>query len=163
MSSFEPIELPSGRKEPTPTLTPKMKRSVWMMSAILAIVMSGVTQVVTLVKGCQTADVAESSKQATATVDAKVGVLEKSTGKATEELASRDSPQVAALNALIVRMELLERLVLTESSVRGAAAYRAKKKPDLNPVKTPAKVPAVTAEPPPPAATTVSPEGETPQ
>jgi hypothetical protein len=161
MSSFEPIDLSSGRKEPATTLTPKMKRSIWMMSAILALVMSGVTQVVTLVKGCQATDVAESSKKATETVDARVEGLQKSTGRVTEELASRDSPQVDALNALIVRMGLLERLVLAESSVRGAAAYRAKKKPELKPVKSPAKVSAVTAEPP--ATMTVPPEGEAPQ
>jgi hypothetical protein len=64
--------------------------------------------------------------------------------KRDAEKAVVDAAQTTATNDLTTRLALLERLVLQESSVRGAAAYRARKKPPL-----PAPVPAPAKAPPP--------------
>lgn len=101
-------------------------------------------------KAVKAEDTAISAKE-TVTVAAEKTEAE---GDASyEALRAREAESVAervklakATNDLIQRVTLLERLVLSESSVKGVAAYRAKKKPKLDPV-VPRPAPPLPATP----------------
>lgn len=145
---YEPIDLPKtpeGRSK-SETIGPQSRRMLGLASAIIALALTAIGQTIALVKGCRAEDVAQSSQQETKKVGEKVKRLTNSSNEAAEEIVSRDDPQVRLLNALVHRMTLLERLVLSEASNKGAQSYRAKKKTELKPIPLPEKAPSIESE-----------------
>lgn len=101
----------------------------------MALAVTGIGQTVALVKGCRAEELALANKQATAAVVVKVESLKKSSSVAEQESENTDDPQTRTINNLIQRFNILERLVLTESSSKGVTNYKAKKKPELKPIE----------------------------
>ncbi len=137
---FEPIEFPvSERKKNPPTISPGVRRTVWLISAIVAIALSGVAQTVALVKGCRAEDVGVSAKADSAAVEQKVTELGVAVRGADIELASRNPPQVGSLNAVVMRLLILEKLCLSSAGPAAVKTYRAKKKeqPELKVIEVP--------------------------
>jgi hypothetical protein len=154
----EPIELPEhpaslnrkGRSK-QPTISPRAKRWVWIASAVIAMVLSGVAQTVALVKGCRAEDVGVSAKADSAVVGQKVERLKTTVSQVSDDVETRDTPQVELLNALVMRVTILEKLCVTDASPRATAVYRARKKeqPELKTIKVPEVVPVPESTPAP--------------
>jgi hypothetical protein len=135
--SFEPLKLP-------PEMTsPESKKIVWLISAIVAVILSGVAQGVGLVKGCRAEDVGLAAQANGEKVGKQVTTLSAVVDEKNVALSKRDAPQVEQINALVLRIKMLELLVISEASSRGASNYRAKvkKQPELKVIAVPKALP----------------------
>jgi hypothetical protein len=164
MPPVPPARAPTERPEPRATdgevLTITIrKKVVYKVFAPLVTLLFGASGTA-LWKSFDVEDTAETAIAQTDTVakqtDLEAGKSYEALRKRAEEGVAQDAAQAKATNEVITRLALLERLVLQESSVRGAAAYRAKKKPAL-PAAVPAPKPAPLPATPEAAAAAASP------